>query len=190
MTINRAIAYDHSLTNFARVVFLLLIALPNMSNLARGQGYPVGQPAVGNSTNLLAFSNASVDASVMPGTGSICAKIAQAASIASSAGIAIIDARGFTGNQTCSPLDAASTFNNWPTGGVLLLGNVTITLGSLKTVSSLTQVNCTNVNPSVCTRRFERPDGNPIRRWAGGREHFAVARYLPSASLTAFSARL
>jgi hypothetical protein len=152
MAINRAFPHDYSLPNLTRLAsFILAALLVTISTLAEGQGYPVGQPAVGNSTNLLAFSNASVDASLMPGTGSICAKIAQAASIASSAGIAVIDARGFTGNQTCSPLDAASTFNNWPTGGVLLLGNVTITLGSLKTLSSLTQVNCTNVNPSVCT---------------------------------------
>src|SRR5579872_3521071 len=79
---------------------LLLASLLVTSTPSRGQGYPSGQPIVGNSTNVLGSGTNFVDASVMPGTGSICAQIAQAATIASAAGIAVIDARGFTGTLT------------------------------------------------------------------------------------------
>jgi hypothetical protein len=82
----------------------------------------------------------SIDATQVSGVD-MCAKIAAAANAAAARwpNGAIIDARGFTGSQTC----AGSMFANWPTSpftSQLLLGNVDITVSVSQVVPLYTWV--------------------------------------------------
>jgi hypothetical protein len=107
-------------------------------SLSHAQGYTTGQPIVGNSTNVLASSPMFVDATQFPGAPDVCAQINAAFTAAATAGISIVDGRGFPSSATCSPENANATFSHATGGSTLLLGEITLTLGTSGTTPAWT----------------------------------------------------
>lgn len=90
--------------------------------------------------NINTVQAASVDASFFNGstTNDYCDKVAAAWKFASAAAIATVDARGLNDNTpglntTCTPATSNHTFDYMPVGGVTLLGQVSLTIGTSTT---------------------------------------------------------
>jgi hypothetical protein len=100
-----------------------LCAVPTVSNGQQTGGHD-GQPVIATGATTSTSSPAHIDAFVYSTTGDMCARILAAwSSFTNTNPSVVVDARGFTGAQTC----AASPFpSSPPRYGVLLLGNAQI----------------------------------------------------------------
>jgi hypothetical protein len=100
-----------------------LCAVPTVSNGQQTGGHD-GQPVIATGGTTSTSSPAHIDAFVYSTTGDMCARILAAwSSFTNTNPSVVVDARGFTGAQTC----AASPFpSSPPRYGVLLLGNAQI----------------------------------------------------------------
>jgi hypothetical protein len=150
-----------------------MLLTPAMSTPSHAQGYTTGQPIVGNSTNVLASSPLFLDATQFPGAPDVCAQIDAAFTAAGTAGISTVDGRGFPTAATCSPTNANATFSHATGGSTLLLGKITLTLGTggtagtpawtipnmvrvrgvspALTIIQADNTGCTNPNSTTCT---------------------------------------
>jgi hypothetical protein len=101
----------------------ILFALAAVSNGQQTGGHD-GQPVIATGATTSTSSPAHIDAYVYSTTGDMCARILAAwSSFPNTNPSVVVDARGFTGAQTCS----ASPFpSSPPRYGVLLLGNAQI----------------------------------------------------------------